>query len=577
MQAGRDPDSQGPMGEDISMQDQSAAKTSSEGSATRIFEPTVLTRLQQKKRAAKAQPEEPASADDQGAPAPQRVKLKKRSQKNTATQDKANEQGADQQDSSPNPESARDTHASPNPTNHESTGKAKTAGALSEIKGMANGGIENAVAQAQESARAEAKEKDEMWGRIAKAVDVAMAAETPGKIEGYQIKHIVNAILDYALAKPQGKSPANSDSHDQANTTQAVELVNEQGKSATWANIAAQKPPKTPKPPTKPSLAEPLRGMRIDSRLMIRLGENSPHRREHPFLLEKKANATLPPNVGVAKIVHINSGLALIPSPGTKLEQLEENAHRLAQAFGACRVERNEKWAKYLVREVPKRIRTFEGLTDVTTEMAEQAFEMSCGMKPEWGRWIVRTGDSEEEVIEANMIFAVRQQNIRSVPKVISLLGKMRVIVALPPKQTPQQCLQCGEWTHKKENCAKRARCFQCSSDKHFTSMHCCIEEECKDGVEHCPHPPRCIVCSGPHITSYEQCPFRPVYSKLKGSIKRPDGPEVLRIRGQQKPVRNRVIRENRLQNEMAAQMANSNAVTSTDYLSKADNSMNKW
>ncbi len=56
------------------------------------------------------------------------------------------------------------------------------------------------------------------------------------------------------------------------------------------------------------------------------------------------------------------------------------------QAFGVCRAERNEKWAKYLVREVLKRIMTMDGLTDVTTEMAEQAFEMSCGMKPEWSR-----------------------------------------------------------------------------------------------------------------------------------------------------------------------------------------------
>ena len=56
------------------------------------------------------------------------------------------------------------------------------------------------------------------------------------------------------------------------------------------------------------------------------------------------------------------------------------------QAFGVFRAERNEKWAKYLVREVPKRIMTLDGLTDVTTEMAEQAFEMSCGMKPEWSR-----------------------------------------------------------------------------------------------------------------------------------------------------------------------------------------------
>lgn len=81
--------------------------------------------------------------------------------------------------------------------------------------------------------------------------------------------------------------------------------------------------------------------------------------------------------------------MALIPALGTKLEQLEENASRLAQAFEACRVEKNEKWVKQLVQEVPKRIMTLDGLTDVTTKMAEQAFEKSFGMKPEWARWTI--------------------------------------------------------------------------------------------------------------------------------------------------------------------------------------------
>lgn len=153
----------------------------------------------------------------------------------------------------------------------------------------------------------------------------------------------------------------------------------------------------------------------------------------------------------------------------------------------------------------------------------------------------------------------------------------MRVVVALPPKETSQQCLQCGEWTHRKENFAKHARCFQCSSDRHHTSVHRCKEEECKDGTGQCPHPPRCIVYNGPHITSYEQCPLRPVYSKLKGSIKRPDGPEVLHTRGQQKLVRNRVIKENRLQNEMAAQMANSDVNTSTRRASEANHPSSPW
>ena len=115
---------------------------------------------------------------------------------------------------------------------------------------------------------------------------------------------------------------------------------------------------------------------------MIRLEENSPHRNEHPFILQKKANLVLPPNVIIGKVAHINSSLALIPSPGTNLEQLEENADRLTQAFGVFRAERNEKWAKYLVKEVAKRIMTLDGLTDVTTKMVKQTFEMSCGMKP---------------------------------------------------------------------------------------------------------------------------------------------------------------------------------------------------
>lgn len=118
---------------------------------------------------------------------------------------------------------------------------------------------------------------------------------------------------------------------------------------------------------------------------MIRLGENSPHQNEHPFIFQKKASLVLPPNVAIGKVAHINLGLAWISAPETSLEQLEENADRLAQVSEACQVEKNEKWAKYLIREVPKRIMTLDGLRDVTIDMAEQAFEMCCDMKPEWG------------------------------------------------------------------------------------------------------------------------------------------------------------------------------------------------
>lgn len=55
---------------------------------------------------------------------------------------------------------------------------------------------------------------------------------------------------------------------------------------------------------------------------------------------------------------------------------------------------------------------TLDGLRDVTIDMAEQAFEMSCGIKPEWGRWSVRHGENTEDMIKASMIFAVRPQKV---------------------------------------------------------------------------------------------------------------------------------------------------------------------
>ena len=65
-------------------------------------------------------------------------------------------------------------------------------------------GIENAIRKVQEKVRKEEKEKDAIWGRIAKTVDVAMAAEGPGEVEEHQIEHIINAILGYCtLSKSQ--------------------------------------------------------------------------------------------------------------------------------------------------------------------------------------------------------------------------------------------------------------------------------------------------------------------------------------------------------------------------------------
>lgn len=145
----------------------------------------------------------------------------------------------------------------------------------------------------------------------------------------------MNALLDCALPKPQWNNLAHPSPQDQESGTRTAIPPESRTRPATWANVATQSLFHTLKPVAKPSLAQPLCGVCKDPRLMIQLGENTPHRKEHPFILQKRANLVLPPNVIVGKVAHNNSGLALIPLPGTKLEPLEENRVQLAQAYGA--------------------------------------------------------------------------------------------------------------------------------------------------------------------------------------------------------------------------------------------------
>ena len=163
-----------------------------------------------------------------------------------------------------------------------------------------------------------------------------MVAEDPGKIEDHQIEHIINAILGcHTLSKSQLQKQRRNKGAQTAITKepqfQEVESLATTilpAKQETWANVAASKAPK--KMSNKPTLSKPLQGARTDSRLMVRLGENSPHRNEHPFLLQKKANSVLPQGVVVGKVAHINTGIALIPTAGVTIQQLEDHSKKLA-------------------------------------------------------------------------------------------------------------------------------------------------------------------------------------------------------------------------------------------------------
>ena len=58
-------------------------------------------------------------------------------------------------------------------------------------------------------------------------------------------------------------------------------------------------------------------------------------------------------------------------------------------------------------------------------------------------------------------------------------------------------------------------------------------------------------------MADYENCPLRPTYSKAKGALNSRDKTEVVQIRGQQRVARDRLIRDNLLQMEMARHESN--------------------
>lgn len=148
--------------------------------------------------------------------------------------------------------------------------------------------------------------------------------------------------------------------------------------------------------------------------------------------------------------------------------------------------------------------------------MVEQVLERFYSMKLEQSRQNTRLRKIFNEVIEAKMIFAIRQQNIYIISKMIPLLGRMQVIVTLLLKKTLQQCSQGSKQTHKKKNYAKHSYCFYYSNDKYDVSNYNCIEQKCKNSLKICPHPPKCIVCNRSYTADFEYCLPKLGYLKLK-------------------------------------------------------------
>lgn len=129
---------------------------------------------------------------------------------------------------------------------------------------------------------------------------------------------------------------------------------------------------------------------------------------------------------------------------------------------------------------------------------------------------MILQGKIEEEIIEANMIFTFQPENVQSVPEVISLLGKISVIIALPPKEILIQYMQCRKWTYKCENCAKQLRCFQSTSNRYTKEEYISLKNKYTKSTCLYPHFLNCIIYGRANRVEKNCCTLKLVYSKSK-------------------------------------------------------------
>ncbi|GFT61576.1 nucleic-acid-binding protein from transposon X-element [Trichonephila clavipes] len=90
----------------------------------------------------------------------------------------------------------------------------------------------------------------------------------------------------------------------------------------------------------------------------------------------------------------------------------------------------------------------------------------------------------------------------------IKTIGFFRVAVEPLNKSTmPPQCYRCQEFFHHSRFCARAPKCLKCSGG-HLTS----------DCTKSAKAPAKCANCSGPHPANFSRCPRNPINTKTNKS-----------------------------------------------------------
>src|ERR1700682_3838361 len=187
----------------------------------------------------------------------------------------------------------------------------------------------------------------------------------------------------------------------------------------------------------------------------------------------------------------INSGYAVVARTEQVRDRLVAKTADIIRKISCDAVEVPTRWHTYLVREVPKRLRSADGLPLLVSDTIKTEVETQTRQKPVSVR-MSRYSDPSDERPTASWLVSF----LEPVSRPFRLFSQSRESVRLSRRsKAPKQCDKCFYW-HGSRMCSNSALCLSCGHARHAG--------ECRE-------PTQCPNCKGPYAPAHTDCAARPV------------------------------------------------------------------
>jgi len=253
--------------------------------------------------------------------------------------------------------------------------------------------------------------------------------------------------------------------------------------STRGAGLAQSIDISAPKPSPKPSL-------RKDLRVFLRMPHLEPE--VHLYAIREavvRAAGISPTDLPDA--ARINSGYAVMARTEQIRDRLVAKTPEIIRKLSCDAVELPTQWHTYVVREVPKRMRSSDGLPLLVAEAIKTEVETQTRQKPVSVR-MSRYSDPSDEKPTASWLVSF----LEPVSRPFRLFSQSWESYPLKRRSSvPKQCEKCCYW-HGSRMCSNSTLCISCGHARHAG--------ECRE-------PTQCPNCKGPFAPAHKDCAARPV------------------------------------------------------------------